>query len=282
MDWWYKAILTSLSVVAVLTISRKFSQRIGGVAAGLPLITAQTLMWVTLDHSTGFATQTAAGIVAGTGVVAIFVLVYVWFSRHFHAMLTVPYSLVIASPSLIPTLSFHASPVLAFVCTLGFCVLGLWCVRSRATHMAVARVSCMAVALSIVAVGLISATVSTQAHVLDSFCSGLLATLPIGGATVIINYHLLNKHAAMRGFVHGYLASLIGQASFATTFGFAVTQIPSGIALIISLMVAIAATAIASKASSRFAHKRALHREQSYIPITMKTTRRDLREHARS
>lgn len=282
MDWWFKAMLTSLSVLAVLTISRKFGQRIGGVVAGLPLITAQTLMWIALDYATGFATETAAGIVAGTGVVAIFVLVYVWFSRHFHVMLTAPYSLVIASPSLIPALSFHASPALAFVCTLGFCVLGLWYVRSRAAHVAVARVSCTAVALSIVAVGLISATISTQAHVLGSFCSGLLATLPIGGVTVIINYHLLKKHAAMRGFVQGYLAGLIGQASFAATFGFAVTQTSSGIALLISLMVAIATTAIASKASSRSSRKRRLHREQSYIPTKMKTTHRDLREHARS
>jgi predicted lipid-binding transport protein (Tim44 family) len=86
----------------------------------------------------------------------------------------------------------------------------------------------------------------------------------------------------MRGFVQGYLAGLIGQASFAATFGFAVTQIPPGIALLISLMVAIAATAIASKASSRFACKRAHHREQSYVPTKMKTTHRDLREHATS
>jgi hypothetical protein len=282
MDWWFKAMLTSLSVAAVLTISRKFGQRIGGVVAGLPLITAQTLMWVALDHDTGFAGETAAGIVAGTGMVAVFVLVYVWFSRHFHVMFTAPYSLVIASPSLIPALSFHASPVLAFACTLGFCVLGLSCVRSRTAHVAVARVSRVAVALSIVTVGLISATISTQADLLGSFCSGLLATLPIGGATVIINYHLLNKHAAIRGFVHGYLSGLIGQASFAATFGFAVTQMSSGIALLLSLMVAIAATAIASRASSRLARKQSLQRVRRRIPTELKTTYRDLREHAKS
>lgn len=282
MDWWFKATLTSLSVAAVLTISRKFGQRIGGVVAGLPVITAQTLMWIALDHGTGFAHETATGIVAGTGVVAIFILVYVWFSRHFNAVLTAPYSLVIASPSLIPALSFHASPVLAFMCTLGFCVLGLWCVRSRVAHVAVARVSGGALALSIVTVGLISATVSTQAHVFGSFSSGLITTLPIGGATVIINYHLLNKHAAMRGFAHGYLAGLVGQASFAVTFGFAVTQVSSGTALLISLLVAMTATAIASTASSRFSRKRALRRKQSYVPATMKTTSRDLREHVSS
>ncbi len=255
MDWWFKAILTSLSLVIVLTISRKFGQRIGGVVAGLPLITAQTLMWVALEHGTGFATQTAAGIVAGTGIVAIFILVYVWLSDHFRVLLTAPCSLVIASPSLIPALSFHASPVLALVCALGCCVLGLWCLRSRTTQKAVAHVSRRAVVLSIVAVGLISATVSTQAHVFGSFCSGLLATLPIGGVTVIINFHLLNKRAAMRGLVQGYLAGLVGQASFAAVFGFAVTQISFGFALLLSLTAAITATAIGSGASRLLARK---------------------------
>jgi hypothetical protein len=270
MNWEYKALLTAAIVAIVLTVSRTFGQRIGGLCAGLPVVSALTLIWLALDQGSSFAAESATGIIAASGASAAFIVSYEWLSRRWPAALVLPISLIPAAALSIVAMRLHLSAGWIFAASIGLCVGGLACLNVPKQGALAAKNSGKSLLLTVVSAGLICATVTSQSIALGPFHSGLLAALPIAGASIIVNYHLMSGHTAVPRFARGYIAGLSGQATFATVFSLAVAEAGAGIALGLSLAAGATTTLIAARAFA----KQKLYR----TPVSSVPSRRDLRD----
>ena len=270
MNWEYKALLTAMTVAIVLTVSRACGQRIGGLCAGLPVVSALTLIWLALDHGSSFAAQSAAGIIAASGASAAFIVSYEWLSRRWPAALVLPISLIPAAVLSIVAMRLHLSAGWIFAASIGLCAGGLACLNAPRLSAHAAKNSRKSLLLTVVSAGLICATVTSQSSALGPFHSGLLAALPIAGASIIVNYHLTSGYTAIPRFARGYIAGLSGQATFATVFSLAVAEAGAGIALGISLAAGATTTLIAVRAFA----KQKLYRTQ----VSSVSTRHDVRD----
>ncbi len=246
MDWTYKALLTAMTVGIVLTVSRTFGQRIGGLCAGLPVVSALTLIWLALEQGQRFATHSAVGIIAASGTSAVFIVSYEWLSRHRTAAVALPLSLIPAAALSILVLQLHLSALGIFAGSIALCVAGLARLDAPQLNVRPAQRSRKSLLLTAVSAGVICATVTSQSTALGPFQAGLLAGLPIVGASVIVNYHLAMGRTAVTRFARGYLAGLSGQAAFATVFSLAIPQTGVGIAIGLSLAASAATTLIAN------------------------------------
>ena len=270
MDWAYKAFLTAMTVAIVLTVSRRFGQRIGGLCAGLPVVSALTLIWLALDQGPSFATHSSMGIIAASGASAAFIVSYEWLSRHRSAALALPISLIPAAVLAMVAVRLQLSAVWIFAASIALCAGGLarLDVPKLSAHAATKSRKCLL--LTAVFAGAICATVTSQSTALGPFQSGLLAALPIAGASIIVNYHLTMGHAAIPRFARGYIAGLSGQATFAAVFSLALELTGTGIALGLSLAAGATTTLIAT----RLFAKRKLYRTQ----VSPALSPRDLRD----
>jgi hypothetical protein len=68
-------------VVAVSLVGRRFGARIGGVVAGAPVVAGPTLLVLSLEHGTSFASRAAVGALLGIVGLAAFVLSYAAIAR---------------------------------------------------------------------------------------------------------------------------------------------------------------------------------------------------------
>jgi hypothetical protein len=65
VDWLYKAALTAAVVAIVLMTVSRFRRRLGGLLAGLPVITAPAPFWLVHEQGADFA---ALGLACAAGL----------------------------------------------------------------------------------------------------------------------------------------------------------------------------------------------------------------------
>ena len=252
MNWEHKALLTAMTVALVLIASRMFGQRIGGLCAGLPVVSALTLAWLNRDLGFSFAAQSATGIATASGASAAFIISYEWLSQRRPATVAFPISLVPAILLSFLVASLHVSSIWIFTASIALCIAGLAWLKDRQVFATPPPPSTGAsVIISVTAAGLISAIVTSQSVALGPFHSGLLAALPIAGATIIVNQHLTAGRASLPCFARGYIAGLVGQATFAEVFSLAIGPNDAGITLALSLVASVTMAAIATRAIAR-------------------------------
>jgi hypothetical protein len=271
MNWEQKALLTAMTVALVLIASRMFGQRIGGLCAGLPVVSALTLAWLNKDLGFSFAAQSATGIVTASGASAAFIISYEWLSKRWPATVAFPVSLVPAILLSFLVASLHVSSTWIFAASIALCIVGLaWLKDRQVLAVPPPQSTGASVIICVMAAGLISAIVTSQSVALGPFHSGLLAALPIAGATIIINQHLTVGRTSIPCFARGYIAGLAGQATFAEVFSLAIGPNGAGITLALSLVASVTVAAIATRAAAK---------PKRYRPFILSgTSRPDLRD----
>ena len=78
----WRGLATVAVVFAVVWVFRRRGQRAAGVLAALPLLSAPTLLTLSLDHSAAIAAAAAVSGLRGTGLTALLVLLYGLWRRH--------------------------------------------------------------------------------------------------------------------------------------------------------------------------------------------------------
>ena len=83
------------------------------------------------------------------------------------------------------------------------------------------------VVITALASGTVTSVVALCATSVGPFWTGVLASPPLVAAAVVIHQHRTAGHAAVCGFLHGYVGGLLGRAVFGA--GFAILIAPVGV-----------------------------------------------------
>ena len=178
MDWGYKAVLTAMTVAAVLMMAQLFGRRLAGLVAGLPVITAPSLLWLALEQGGAYAAHCAIGSAAACGAGAIFALIYERAARRHGPLLTL--TLALASGGAVALLlalltagSFGLPLALLSACALGtFALRALPAAPAGAQPLRPLRGQLL---LTAALAGVVSGVLALAAPWLGAFWAGLLA-----------------------------------------------------------------------------------------------------------
>ena len=242
MDWGYKAVLTAVTVAAVLMAAQVFGRRLAGMLAGLPVITAPALLWLAQSQGAAFAAQTAVGSVAACGAAAVFALAYERLARRLTALATLAGSLAIGGLAALALSTVAWQAGLAAICAALGCVVA-WAALPRPVSTAPAgRRLRGEVWLVAAAAGAVCALIGAWSTQLGPYWSGLLASLPIVSACALVHQQLTAPADELRRLLRGYIGGLAGKAVFGLLFAALVGPLPAAAAVLLAAGLTAALT----------------------------------------
>lgn len=251
MDWGYKAVLTAMTVAAVLMVAQLFGRRLAGMLAGLPVITAPALLWLAHERGAEFAAASAVGSVAACGAAALFALAYARLARRCGPFASLAGSLAVGGcvALLLSQLAGHAWAALgaaALACTLVLRLLP----RGGVPQAGAVRARTQIWPVAITA-GVMCALVGVVAAQVGPYWSGLLASLPIISGCALLHQHVTAQPDDIHRFLRGYVTGLGAKALFAIAFAWLVVWLPAALALLLSLLLALVAAFLVTAHSLR-------------------------------
>jgi hypothetical protein len=243
MDWGYKAVLTAMTVAAVLMTAQLFGRRLAGLIAGLPVTTAPTLLWIAAEQGTAYGARCAVGSVAACGAAAVFAVIYERVARRRGLLPSMGAALAgggVVALALALLTRGEQGLAIALLATTFLCT---WALRRLPAAPAAARPTRRLrgeLLLTAALAGTVSAVIALWSPLLGPFWSGLLASLPVISSAVLVQQHLTVPHADRQRFLRGYTTGLVGKAAFATAFAGAAVQIGASMAAAVAVAVGIA------------------------------------------
>jgi hypothetical protein len=243
MDWGYKAVLTAMTVAAVLMTAQLFGRRLAGLIAGLPVIAAPSLLWIAAEQGAAFAARCAVGSVAACGAAAVFALIYERMARRHGVTASMAAALsgggVVALSLALMTGGEQGLPIV-LIATAALCAAALIKLPAAAATARSPRRLRGELWLTAALAGGVSALVALWSPLLGPFWSGLLASLPVISSAALIYQHLNTPHEDRQRFLRGYATGLVGKAAFAVVFGVGATQLGSALAMALAGATAVA------------------------------------------
>lgn len=234
MDWTYKAVLTTVTVAAVLMAARWMGRRVAGLLAGLPVITVPALMWVAQEQGTDFAVHSAVGSAAACAMAPLFAASFMLLAQRFGAAISLAGAVLVAWAAVHLLHGLAGQPGLALVAAAVSCALVQWLLW-RLVRLGwrpgqdpgVGNTGSPARALRAVAgepwltaglAGIVSASVSLLATTVGPYWSGVLSTLPLISACALVHLQRTCGPSALPGFVSGYVIGVLAKALFVCSF----------------------------------------------------------------
>ena len=241
----FKILLTPALIWAVSLAERRWGATVSGLLIGLPLTSGPVALFIALQYGTGFARQTASGILLGAISVALFCLTYGWLAAQRQpwplAMLGGWLATVLATLALDHV---HVSGLAA----LGLATAALLALNWLMPHAREGQASGSPPwwdipARMIVATSFLLALTAAAASV-GAYLSGLLATLPIYASILVgFNHHLLGPAQAIR-FARGLALGLFGFIAFFAVIEALLTAAPLWVTFGAASLAAISTQAV--------------------------------------
>lgn len=254
MDWTYKAVLTAVTVAAVLMAARLIGRRVAGTLAGLPVITVPALLWLAQEQGTDFAVQSAVGSAAACAMAPLFAAAFVGMARRHGAVLSLGCAVILAWAAVTVLQALQGLPALALLAATASCVLVLRAMgapgggalrradaaegRAASARRAPAAARALTRELSATAAvaGLVSAAVSLLAREVGPYWSGVLSTLPLISACALLHLHHVADHGALRGFVSGYVLGVLAKALFVCVFAWTAPLLGAAASMVVAAL----------------------------------------------
>jgi hypothetical protein len=240
MDWGYKAVLTAITVAAVLMAAQLIGRRLAGLLAGLPIITAPALLWLTQSQGAAFAAQTALGSVAACGAAALFALAYERLSRRLTAAATLAGSLAVGGVAALAPSAVTWSAGRALACAALGCALAWRALPRPAAPAQPGRRLRGELWLVAAAAGAVCALLGAWSVQLGPYWSGLLASLPIVSACALVHQQVSAPADEVRRLLRGYVDGLAGKAVFGVLFAELLGPLQAAAALLLAAALAVA------------------------------------------
>lgn len=251
MDWGYKAALTGMTVAAVMMAARLFGQRVAGLLAGLPVMSAPALLWLAGEQGVDSAAHSALGSLAACVAAPVFVLTFARVagrtgpaSALIAAVLTLAASLALLQP-------LQDAPLALITLVLATAAgAWRWVVRQPVPATWVRQLSGEPwLSASLAAV--VCATAAQVAPQVGAFWAGALAALPWISAFALVNLHRAGGPGALRGFIRGYVPGVVAKALFLVTFALTVSRVGTAWALMLAAAAGAAGVAAWTAGTTR-------------------------------
>lgn len=242
MDWGYKAVLTAMTVAAVLMTAQLFGRRLAGLVAGLPVIAAPSLLWIAAEQGAAYAARCAVGSVAACGAAAVFAVIYERVARRHGLLPSMGAALggggLIALVLAVLTRGEHGLAI-ALLATTALCAWALMRLPSAPAEARPTRRLRGELLLTAAVAGAVSALIALWSPLLGPFWSGLLASLPVISSAALVQQHLTVPHVDRQRFLRGYATGLVGKAAFATAFAGVAAQAGASLGMALAAVVGI-------------------------------------------
>ncbi len=234
MGWGWKAVLTAMTVAAVMLAARQLGRHAAGLLAGLPVVSAPALMWLVADRGEAVASHSAVGGLAACAAASVFALAFALAARRHGAAGALARALLALGVCLAALHPLREQPAPLLLLALGAAFLAWHRLRREPWSGGAVRnvrgEPWLSASVS-GAVGAASAFVATQA---SPFWAGAAAALPVISGFALV--HLL--HAGRPGdvarFVVGYVPGVAASAGFLFTFALLAQPLGAGWALALS------------------------------------------------
>lgn len=248
MDWVWKAMLTALSVVVLTRLGQRAGRRVAGILAALPTTTAPALVWLADEHGSAFAAHSAVASVGACAMLAAFALAYAHAARRRGALaalgIALAASAVVALPATAASVSLASSAALA---------LAAVAIASRALPRSLPE-ALEAAPLPASLCGLLSGAVAALAAafspMLGSLGSGILASMPVTGAALAANAHVVRGPGGAQHFLGGYVHGLFARAAFGAVFALGVSPCGAWMAAGLAGLAAMALAIVGPRAGT--------------------------------
>ncbi|TAG50327.1 MAG: hypothetical protein EAZ30_01135 [Betaproteobacteria bacterium] len=242
-----KTAITVMCVAAVLWIGRQFGDRASGILAGLPVVTAPTLMWLATRDVPDFAIRAAVNVMSATAAYAFFALLYAHLCTKLRAVTCLAVALAVSLMIAALFVSIPATRLQTLLLALFVCAAIRWFMPElmqgvRTPSVPAAAKPALQIPIWAVAMnaGLVCGGIIFFSAYLPAHWVGMLASVPLIGATIAISAHQrLGVPQARRGLV-GYVEGCGVKIVFC--FVFAETLRGHGLAL--ATLYAIATCAV--------------------------------------
>ncbi|WP_139826246.1 hypothetical protein [Derxia lacustris] len=238
-----KTLLTALAVLLVSAVARRGGRRLAGVIAALPMITAPTLGWLAHEQGPAYAASAAVGSVAACAVLAAFALGYGLAARQRGIALALLGGLAGALAAMLPVVAASARLVDALALALACSALALAALPATGLPDAAPLAAPRPLALALAAAG-VTALIATLGPALGSFATGMLSSLPLVGASVVLREHAGAGPEAAAQFLRGYVWGLFGKAAFGAAFALLAPRLGAAAALALACGCAAALSAL--------------------------------------
>lgn len=231
MDTVYKAMLTTMTVAAVLLAARVLGRRAAGLLAGLPVITLPALAWLAQDQGAAFAGRSAVGSLAACTMAPWFAAAYQRLARTRGVIASLAGAGAVAAAAGVVLHALEPWPLLLLLAALGSSRLVLHCSRRgglAAGSSSLPRARAGEPWATAAAAGLVSVAVAWAASSVGPYWAGVMASLPLICACTLVHLHLVAGGSALSGFVGGYALGIGAKALFAYGFVVAVPLVGAG------------------------------------------------------
>lgn len=254
MDWGYKAVLTGMTVAAVMLAAQLLGRQIAGLMAGLPVISAPALVWLAAERGTEAATQGAAGGLAACAAATVFALAFERAARHHGRAITLLQAALALSVALALLQPLGAHPLSLAAAALAATALARRALGPQEGPSGSVRAMPGEPWLTATLAGLASATASHGASQFGPFWSGAIAALPLISGCAMLHLQRAGSPGDVRSFVIGYLPGVAGKTMFLAAFALVAPRAGAGWAMAAAGVAAVC-TVMVWKAISRRGHR---------------------------
>jgi len=244
-----KLLLTPLLILMCLLAARRWGAFVGGVVAGLPLISGPLSFFLTLEQGAAFSAaasfNTLLGVLACTSTALIYPWLAAWGVPWF---VTLPLALCGFFGGGWVVLQITFTPLWALGLACGCPVLVLLCLPKNAQarvggHTMTAR---LRVPLQMACGAMLVFVVTESAQRLGPGWSGVLMFFPVMICSIVPFAHALQGAAAVVGLFRGIMAGWFGCIAFATVVMTGVERLPLWLCYGAACGAALGASAVVS------------------------------------
>jgi hypothetical protein len=238
MGWYWKAMLTAMSVVVLTKLGQRAGRQVAGIVAALPITTAPSLLWLADEYGTAFAAHSAIASVGACAMLAAFALAYAYAARRRCALVALAIALAACAMAALPAMAASVGLVPSAGLALAAVAIATRALpRGLPEALGAAPLpACVCGLLS----GAVAAVAAAASPVLGSLGSGIVASMPVTGAALAANAHVALGPGGAQRFLAGYVRGLPGRAAFGAVFALGVSPCGAWMAAGLAGLAAIA------------------------------------------
>lgn len=234
-----KLTLVPLLMLAITWAGQRWGAAVAGWLSGFPVIAGPVLLFVALDHGSGFAADAALATLANVPANIAFGLAYAWLATRAPWPLALPAGVGAFFLTTHALLQLPLKLAVALGITVAVLALAPHLYPHRHSAPAQRSTTRSEMALRMLAGGLVAFAISWYAQVLGPRWAGSLSVFPVLGSILAVFTHQLCGAAAAAHLLRGQAIGLIAFSVFCLTL---LLTLPWGIAAGFALALLAAAT----------------------------------------
>jgi hypothetical protein len=231
MDWSYKAALTGMTVAAVMMAARLLGRHTAGMLAGLPVISAPSLLWLVSEQGVDSAARSAIGGLAACAAAPVFALAFERAAQRHGAWGALMRALLVLIASLALLHPLQAQPMAMLALALSMALLAWRLAVAQPQPAGWVRALRGEPWLSASLAGLVSAGASYMCTQVGPFWTGVVAALPLISGCALVHLQRAGGPSDIRRFIAGYAPGVASKAVFLFTFAMLAASVGAGVAL---------------------------------------------------